>query len=78
MAPTKMVPCKNSTPCEKMPKGYPICQGLNWVIFKRKFLNLLYDSDSWSWEFKVEFDIFTPEWYSWYSPVSNGCRGRFY
>ena len=31
------------------------CQGLSWVIFKRKFLNLLYDSDSWSWDFKVEF-----------------------
>ena len=30
------------------------CQGLSWVIFKRKFLNLLYDSDSWSWDFKVE------------------------
>ena len=32
-----------------------ICHGLSWVIFKRKFLNLLYDSDSWSWDFKVEF-----------------------
>ena len=25
------------------------------MIFKMKFLNLLYDSDSWSWDFKVEF-----------------------
>ena len=25
------------------------------MIFKRKFLNLLYDSDSWSGHFKVEF-----------------------
>ena len=25
------------------------------MIFKRKFLNLLYDSGSWSWDFKVEF-----------------------
>ena len=32
-----------------------ICHGLSWVIFKRKFLNLLYDSDSWSLDFKVEF-----------------------
>ena len=55
MALTKMVPYKNGTPCEKMPKGYPICQGLSWMIFKRKFLNLLYDSGSWSWDFKVEF-----------------------
>ena len=55
MALSKMVPYKNGTPCEKMPKGYPICQGLSWVIFKRKFLNLLYDSGSWSWDFKVEF-----------------------
>ena len=55
MALSKMVPYKNGTPYEKMPKGYPICQGLSWVIFKRKFLNLLYDSGSWSWDFKVEF-----------------------
>ena len=27
----------------------------DWVIFKRKFLNLLYDSDLWSSDFKVEF-----------------------
>ena len=32
-----------------------ICQGLGWVIFKWKFLNLLYDPDLWSWDFKVEF-----------------------
>ena len=25
------------------------------MAFKPKFLNLLYDSDSWSWDFKVEF-----------------------
>ena len=31
------------------------CQGLSWVIFKRKFLNFLYDSDSWSLDFKIEF-----------------------
>ena len=31
------------------------CQGLSRVIFERKFLNLLYDLDSWSWDFKVEF-----------------------
>ena len=55
MTPTKMVSYKNGTPCKKIPKGYPICQGLSWVIFKRKFLNSLYDSDSWSWDFKVEF-----------------------
>ena len=24
------------------------------MIFKRKFLNLLYDSDSWSWDFQIE------------------------
>ena len=32
-----------------------ICQGLSWVVFKRKFLNLLYAPDLWSWDFKVEF-----------------------
>ena len=31
------------------------CQGLSRVIFKRKFLNLLYESDSWSWDFKIKF-----------------------
>ena len=31
------------------------CQGLSWMISKRKFLNLLYDSDSWSWDFKFKF-----------------------
>ena len=25
------------------------------MVFKWKFLNLLYDSDLWSWDFKVEF-----------------------
>ena len=25
------------------------------MIFKRKFLNLLYESDSWLWGFKVQF-----------------------
>ena len=25
----KMVPYKNGTPCEKMLKSYPICQGLS-------------------------------------------------
>ena len=77
MAPTKMVPYKNGTPCEKMVKGYPICQGLSWVIFKRKLLNLLYDSNQWSWDFKVEF-FDNPEWYSWYSLVSSCCRCSFY
>ena len=32
-----------------------LCQGLSWVIFKIKFLNFLYDSDSWSCDFKVKF-----------------------
>ena len=43
-----MMPYKNGTPCKKMPKGYPICQALSRVIFKRKFLDLsyIYDSDS--------------------------------
>ena len=40
-------------PSEKMPKCY-ICQALSWVIFKMKFLNLLYDWGSWSWDFKIE------------------------
>ena len=54
--PQKMVLYKRHTLCsnKKCPKF--ICQGqLNWVIFKRKFLNLLYDPDSWSWDFKVKF-----------------------
>ena len=41
----QMVPYKNGTPCEKMPK---FVIKMNWVIFKRKFLNLFYDSESWS------------------------------
>ena len=49
-----MVPDKNGLACKKMLKGY-ICHGMRWLIFKRKFLNLLYDSDSWSLDFKVEF-----------------------
>ena len=40
--------------CEKYPNV--ICQEqLRWVIFKSKFLNLLYHSDSWSLDFKVMF-----------------------
>ena len=31
------------------------CQGMNRVIFKTEFLHLFYDSDSWSWDFKIEF-----------------------
>ena len=47
---------------KKCPKVF--CQGLSLVIFKSEFLNLLYDSDSWSLDFKIEFfpfqtDIFT-------------------
>ena len=48
-----MVLYKNGTPYKKLPEGY-ICQGLSWVTFKTKFLNLLYDSDSWSWDFETE------------------------
>ena len=44
-----------------------ICQGLSGVIFEREFLNLLYDLNPWSWNFKIKFFQF----------VSN-CRGRFY
>ena len=29
MTPTKMVSYKNGTPSKKIPKGYPICQGLS-------------------------------------------------
>ena len=53
----KLVPYKNGTLCavrKKWPKV--ICPGqLKWVIFKRELLNLLYDSGSWSWDFKVKF-----------------------
>ena len=35
---------ENGTSCKKILKGY-ICHGLSWVIFKREFLNLLYDSE---------------------------------
>ena len=31
--PQKMVPYKNDTSSQKMPKGYAICQGLSWVWF---------------------------------------------
>ena len=42
--------------CKKMPKG--IFQGrLRKVIFERKFLNLLHDSESWSRAFKVKFFV---------------------
>ena len=45
---------QNDTLAKNMLKGY-ICQGLSCVIFKRKFLKLLYDSDSWSMGFQVKF-----------------------
>ena len=38
---------------QKCPKV--IYQGISLKIFKSKFLNLLCDSDSWSWDFKTEF-----------------------
>ena len=38
---------------KKCPKV--ICQGLSWVIFKRKFLNLFYDSVSWYGILKSSF-----------------------
>ena len=44
---------KNGTPCEKIPRGYLLRAELS--NFKREFLNLLYDLDSWSWDFKIEF-----------------------
>ena len=47
------MPYKNGTPCEKMPRGYLLRAELS--NFKREFLNLLYDLDSWSWDFKIEF-----------------------
>ena len=47
--PQKMGPLKNGTPCEKIPKGYLPRAELS------EFLNLLYDSDSRSWDFKDEF-----------------------
>ena len=49
-----------------------ICQGLSWVHFKRKFLNLLYDSDSFQRQV-----FFSPESCHDRSHVSN-CRRRFY
>ena len=35
---------------QKMPKVYPICQELSWLIFESKFLNMMYDSDLRSWD----------------------------
>ena len=57
MKPTKIIALqKMAQLAKKCPEV--ICKGftgITWVTFKRKFLNLLYDSDSWSWDFKVEF-----------------------
>ena len=47
------MPYKNRAPFEKMSRGYLPRAELSG--FKRKFLSLLCDSDSWSWDFKVEF-----------------------
>ena len=51
-----MTPIKNGVlqKWHTLRKCYPVYQGLSWLICKRKLLNLLYDSDSWSWDFKVE------------------------
>ena len=48
----KVIPFKHGTLCEKMPKSYLPKAGLS--VFKREFLNLLYDSYL-SWVFKIEF-----------------------
>ena len=44
---------KMAQPTQECPKV--ICQGLSWVIFKGELLNLLYDSDPWSWVLKSCF-----------------------
>ena len=52
-----LMPVENNGTLQKwhtLRKGYPVYQRMNWVIFKRKLLNLLYDLDSWPWDFKVE------------------------
>ena len=38
---------------KKCTKGDLAWQGLNWITYKRKLLNLLFDSDSWWWDLKV-------------------------
>ena len=53
----------------KCPKVIYVCQGLTRVIFKKEFLNLSYDSDSWQWSFKIEFFPFQKD-IPIYSPVS--------
>ena len=39
---------KNGMRCEKNTQRLFAKQGQNWVIFKKEFLNFLYDSDPWS------------------------------
>ena len=48
-----MEPYKNGIPCDKTPKGY--LPRTEQMIFKKKFLNLSNDLDSWPWDFKDEF-----------------------
>ena len=57
--PQNTVPCKNGTNlCSSKIWPKVICRGrLSWLIFKIKCVNLLFDSDSWSWDFKAEFFI---------------------
>ena len=43
-----MVPHKWDTPCKKCLKVTLFAK--DWVIFERKFLNMMYDSDLRSWD----------------------------
>ena len=49
-----MLPYKNGTLCKKNAQRLYLPM-IDLNDFKRKFLNLFYDSDSWSVDFKVEF-----------------------
>ena len=48
-----MVPHKNGSLRKNTQRLF--VKGQSQAIFKKKFLNLLYDSDAWLWDFKVKF-----------------------
>ena len=65
-----MLSYKNGKKCSKV-----ICQVI-WVIFERELLNLLYDSESWSWDFKIVFFLFVFQFHCIFLIVGVGFISR--
>ena len=68
---------EQKTPKKQHHQTHPTKAAPRVVIFKRKFLNLLFDSDSWSWDFNVELFLL-----QCVIPITFPCLvvegGRFY